>query len=143
MTTFTIVLERVGIDAPNPAIADIEVPVLTGLQRQGDVAVIPRAALGDAELAAYDQVPASGVPVVVGEATGNTHILMPDHGSTVFYRATPGRDGDVTLGVVHVPTGSTAWLIHTDEHGVNGIGAGTFRVHGKREQRDEIERVAD
>jgi hypothetical protein len=45
--------------------------------------------------------------------------------------------------VLDVPEGAVAYLIHTDEHGANGIGPGTYRLTGKREQADEIRRVAD
>jgi hypothetical protein len=45
--------------------------------------------------------------------------------------------------VLDVAKGATAYLIHTDEHGANGIGPGTYRLTGKREQADEIRRVAD
>ena len=83
-------------------------------------------------------VPVEGVRVVRGEATGNAHILHAD-GPAMW---APSSDG-LRLGVLHVPAGSVAWLIHTDEHGANGIAAGTYVVTGKREQADEIRRVAD
>lgn len=68
-----------------------------------------------------------------GRFTGQAFCSVPD---------TP-RAGDVGLGTLHVPDGAVAWLIHTDEHGVNGIGPGTYRLHGKIEQAEEIRRVAD
>jgi hypothetical protein len=144
MSTFATILDRAGITTPDQALADIDVPILTGPQRQGDVLVAPRPPLGAAELATMTPVPAAGAAVVRGEATGNTHLLMPEHGHTILWvPATPTRDMDVTLGVLHVPEGATAWLIHTDEHGVNGIGAGTYTLRGKREQAEEIRRVQD
>ena len=39
--------------------------------------------------------------------------------------------------------GSVAHLIHTDEHGCNAVGPGVYVLHGKREQAEEIRRVAD
>lgn len=143
MNTHADVLERLDITPPDAAIADIEVPVLTGPQRQGDIGIFPRPRLGKAELDRMTPVPVEGVTVVRGEATGNTHILLADVDSTVLWAPHVGLDGDVTLGVLAVDEGSTAFLVHTDEHGVNAIGPGTYVVHGKREQAAEIRRVAD
>lgn len=140
MTTHTIgsVLELHGITVPDETIAEIEVPVLADAQRQGDVLIVPRGRLSAAEREDAHPVPAEGVPVVVGEATGNTHLLHAE-GDVVFAR----RSGGVMLGVVEVADGATGYLIHTDEHGANGIAPGAYALHGKREQADEIRRVAD
>jgi len=141
--TLTAILERANITVPDTTIADLVVPVLTAPQRQGDVGIFPRPAVGAAELDTFQQVPAEGVAVVRGEATGNTHLLMPEPGHPVYWQPASPTAGDVLLGVLHVPAGSVAWLIHTDEHGANGIGAGTHTLRGKREQAEEIRRVAD
>ena len=143
MTTFAAVLARANITVPDELIADITVPVLTGPQRQGDVGVFPRAAASTLELADFERVPAAGVAVVSGETTGgNTHLLQPDTpDSNIMFRRT--AQGGVSLGVLHVPDGAVAWLIHTDEHGANGIGPGCYLLNGKREQADIERRVAD
>jgi hypothetical protein len=141
MPTLTTILARADITPADQAIADIEVPILTGPQRQGDVLIIPRARIGKAEGASLKPVPAEGVAVVRGEATGNTHLLMAD--GPVMWAGFPQSDTAVALGVLDVPEGSVAHLLHTDEHGVNSIGAGTYLLHGKREMADEIRRVAD
>lgn len=138
MPTLTEVLAPFNIAAADEALADIEVPVLVGPQRQGDVFVIPTEPLA----AAGAPVPAQGIAVVRGEATGNTHMLVAADGP-VFFLPAVERVGSLDLGTVTVPEGSTAYLIHTDEHGANGIGAGTYRLHGKREMAEEIRRVAD
>lgn len=145
MNTLTNILARHQITVPDDLIADIEIPILTSPQRQGDVGIFPRPAAGAVELAAMTAVPATGVAVVRGEATGNTHLLSPEPDTVVMWAANTRYDGasDLVLGVLHVPAGAVAWLIHTDEHGANGIGAGTYTLHGKREQADELRRVAD
>lgn len=147
MHTLTTVLARHQITVPDDLIADITIPVLTVPQRQGDVAIFHRPTLGAAERKTLNltTVPATGVAVVRGEGTGNTHILSPEPGTTIGWALNPNYDGtdDLVLGVLDVPEGAVAWLIHTDEHGANGIGAGTYVLRGKREQRDIIERVAD
>lgn len=135
-------LARHNITAADAALADIEVPVLTGPQRQGDILIKPRAPLGNAERATMTTVPRSGVAVVRAEATGNTHLLDAVEG-TVLWQAANTVEGDVLLGVLHVEDGSVANLLHTDEHGCNAIGPGTYTLHGKREMADEIRRVAD
>jgi hypothetical protein len=139
MSTFVEVLGRAGVSVPDETIAEIEVPVLSGPQRQGDVGIFPRGPLSDAERDKAMIVPPEGVPVVRGEATGNTHLLQPAPGSTVWFAR---RESGVLLGVVEV-VGGPAYLIHTDEHGANGLAAGTYVLHGKREQADVIRRVAD
>lgn len=143
-TTFTDVLDRLNITVPDQTIAELTVPVLTGPQRQGDVGIWPTRTLSEAMIASSVLVPAEGIAVVRGEqATGaNSHVLLAD--GPVFWRAAAEwRGGAVELGAVHVPDGSTAWLVHTDEHGVQGIGPGSYRLTGKREQAEEVRRVAD
>lgn len=136
-TTYSEALHRAGVTVPDPLLADIEVPVLTGMQRQGDVLITPCAPTSGGT-----DVPAEGVPVVRGEATGNTHLLMVDRGSGVTWQPTVGGD-PLILGVLCVPDGAVAHLLHTDEHGVNAMGPGSYLLRGKREQADEVRRVAD
>jgi len=114
---------------------EVTIPVLPGLQPQGDIMVIPiHAAVWDAI-----PVPASGVPVVRGENGGNTHLLVAD--GPVTWAPNP-RTGAQTLGEVTVPDGSVAYLLHP-EHGAAGIAPGTYVIRRQREQRDAIELVAD
>lgn len=136
--TYASVLDLHGIAVPDETIAELEVPVLAGPQRQGDILITPRAPLTAAERKQMSVVPAAGVAVVRGEATGNTHLLHAE-GDVRFAR----RDSGVLLGVLEVGTGAVAYLLHTDEHGCNAVAPGTYALHGKREQADEIRRVAD
>lgn len=136
--TLTQILVRHDIAVADDLLADVEVPVLTDLQRQGDVLIVPRGVLTKGERSRAQPVPREGIAVVVGEATGNTHMLDGD-GPVLFER----RNAGLVLGVVEVPEGSVAYLIHTDEHGANAMGPGTYELHGKREMAEEIRRVAD
>lgn len=136
-TTFAELLGAYDITIPDETLAELEVPVLSGPQRQGDVGIFPCEPLTAGERELAQPVPPKGVQVVVGEATGNTHLL---HGDVLWL---PKNTGGVLLGIVEVPEGATGYLIHTDEHGANGLAPGTYRVHGKREQADEIRRVQD
>jgi hypothetical protein len=77
--------------------ADADVPVSRGMQRQGDVLVLPLQD-GTERLATPQEaaaIPAEGVMVVRGEAGGNGHLLVGD-GS--WSPSETGQD----LGVVHV-----------------------------------------
>lgn len=137
MQTLTEILTRHDIAVADELLADLVVPVLDGVQRQGDVLIVPRAPLSAAERKDCVPVPREGIAVVVGEATGNTHML--DGVGVLFGRRTAG----LVMGVVEVPEGTVGYLIHTDEHGANAMAPGTYALHGKREQAEEIRRVAD
>lgn len=136
--TYADALAKVGVSVPEHLIADAEVPVLTGPQAQGDLLIIPTTIPAGVNL---ESVPAQGVQVVFGEATGNSHFLHQgfDSPGVTFART----NQDLQLVVVHVPEGQSAQLIHTDEHGANGIGPGDYAIHQKREMREEITRVID
>ena len=135
--TYADALTKVGVTVPAHLVADAEIPVFTAPQGQGDLMVVPIPST-DAVLV---PVPDEGVQVVFGEATGNSHHLQRgfDSPGVTYARV----DDGMRLAVVSVPVGQTAQLVHTDEHGVNGIGAGLYAIHGKREQADQIRRVQD
>ena len=111
--------------------ADAEVPVLTGPQAQGDLMVIPIPAPSAAD---WRLVPAGGIQVIRGEATGNTHWLHRGIDSTGVQWAHRSPGDGVRIGRLLVPPGQSALLIHTAEHGANGIGPGTYAIHRKRVQ---------
>lgn len=132
--TYGQALAMVGVTVPDHLAADAEVPILTGVQAQGDLLVHPVDPVGDR---AWLPVPDQGLRVVHGEATGNTHWLHRGFGSPDVAWAA-GRDDEPgpehgALGHLRVPPGQSALLIHTDEHGANGIGPGTYAIRRKRE----------
>jgi hypothetical protein len=130
MHTYRTALALVGLDVPEHLIADAEVPILTGPQAQGDLMVIP---VDDAPASLpWRVLRAAGLPIVEGEATANTHWLHPGFDSPGVRWASTA--GGITLGWLDVPDGQSAQLIHTDEHGANGIGPGYYRINRKREQ---------
>jgi len=144
--TYGEALALSGISIPEHLEAEAEVPVLTGPQAQGDLIIVPLAAAYPAgeRAPAWPRgaiVPMDGVQVVHGEATGNTHWLHAGFNSpgVTWHRA----DADLVVGVVTVPAGQTAMLVHTDEHGANGIGEGRYEIRQKREQADEVRYVED
>lgn len=138
MHTYESALTLIGVTVPDHLIADAEVPILTGPQCQGDLMVYPVTNTKGAEFTA---VPKGGVQVVHGEATGNTHWLHQGFDSPGVQWARVDRG--LLIGYVIVPEGQTAQLIHSDEHGANGIGPGMYAINGKQEQADIIRRVQD
>jgi hypothetical protein len=138
MHTYATALARSGVSVPDHLVADAVVPVLTGPQAQGDLMVVPVASPpGGLD---WQTVPDAGVQVIHGEATGNTHWLHRGLGSPSV-RWTFDQAG-VRLGFLDVAPGNTAMLIHTDEHGANGIGPGTYAIHRKRAQDVTLSRPA-
>ncbi len=135
MITLQQAEKATGVDVLQHLEREAEVPVLCGLQRQGDVLVLPRR-MGAGK---GDPIPAEGIPVVRGEAGGNTHALVRYEGAA-FWRSIESRTAD--LGELTVPEGSVVMLAHP-EHGFLGIGPGAYMIRRQREQADEIRIVAD
>jgi hypothetical protein len=127
--TYASALALSGITVPAHLEADAEVPILCGAQGQGDLLVVP---VDPPRGVRWLPVPVGGVQVIRGEATGNTHWLHMGFDSPGV-RYAPDAEG-VRVGYLRVPEGASALLIHTDEHGANGIGPGTYAVHRKRAQ---------
>lgn len=116
-------------------VEDIDIPILAGLQRQGDVMVIP------ADVAATTAVPATGTAVVRGENGGNTHAIYAADGP-VFCDVKAGSATDLRVALLSVPDGSTAYLGHP-EHGFMGVAPGTYEIRRQREMAEELRMVAD
>lgn len=137
MHTLSALIDRHGIAVDDHLDRQVTVPILTGLQRQGDVIVIPAADAAPATT----PVPSSGVAVVRGEAGGNTHTILAD-GPGICCDTRQATARDLTLATLTVPEGSTAYLAHP-EHAYTGIGPGTYSLRRQREQADELRMVAD
>lgn len=123
---------RQYVEIPEHLVAGAEIPVHTGLQIQGDVAIIPVRSSAKKGVA----IPADGIPVVRGENGGNTHLLVGD--GTWAPVETRGLD----LGVLTVLKDKVAYLLHP-EHGGNAMGPGCYLFRRQREMADEIRMVAD
>lgn len=117
------------------ALEDVEIPVLSGMQRQGDVMVVP------ADVTAAAVVGSGGTPVVRGESGGNTHAVFAADGP-VFCDVQAGSVTDLRVAVLSVPEGSTAYLAHP-EHGFMGIAPGSYEIRRQREMAEELRMVAD
>ena len=139
MITIEQAIERFGVEIDDHLDRQAQIPVLAGLQSQGDTITVP-AVMVPGLTAATTPVPAAGYPVVRGEAGANTHLLMAD--GKVFYDAAPTSSTDLRLGTLTVADRATAFLIHP-EHGAAGIAPGTYEIRRQREQADEVRVVAD
>lgn len=144
MKTLADLIDRHGVDVLEHLDRDASVPVHSGVQLQGDVAVIPAALLrGRPDISRAKPVPAAGVPVVRGENGGNTHLLIADGPGITWSPAPERRDPTaLDLGVLTIPAGSTAYLAHP-EHAYTGIAPGQYVIHRQREQAEQVRLVAD
>lgn len=135
MSTLAEAIDRFDVDVHSHLDRTFEIPVLPGLQRQGDVIVVPTK-----RAIATTNVPASGFPVVRGEAGGNTHLLLA--AGDVRFDQRPVSATNLTLGVLTVGKEAEAFLAHP-EHGYLGIAPGDYEIRRQREQADELRLVAD
>lgn len=134
--SLSTLIDRHNIDVLEHLDRDALVPVVTGLQRQGDVIVVPT----PGGRAASTKVPAKGVPVVRGEAGGNTHAIVAE--GDVFCDVREASASNLMLATLTVAEGATAYLAHP-EHAYSGIGPGTYEIRRQREQADELRLVQD
>lgn len=137
MKTLDTLITEHGVDVLGHLDRDALVPVLAGLQCQGDVAVIPALMTPPATT----PVPKAGAAVVRGESGGNTHLLLAEGEAFWDPSRITGRNS-LTLGTLTVAEGSTAYLAHP-EHAYAGIAPGTYEIRRQREQADEIRLIAD
>ena len=136
------VLSRHGIDMSGLEMPDLEVPILSASQRQGDVLVrkIETRSVPGAEVIGLD-----GVVVVRAEtASANTHTLFALSG-VCRWTPNPAAADPIELveGWLVVEETAEAVLIHTEEHNVVGIGAGTYEIRRQREFDENWQRVFD
>jgi hypothetical protein len=116
------VFATAGIDTTNLEFPELGIPTFTGVQRQGDLILVPTEAR-------HSGVPlGAGVTVVEAESNaGNSHILI---GDGLWQRAV---GNELIEGWLEVPEGGQAFLIHTEEHNALGIGPGSYEIRRQRE----------
>jgi hypothetical protein len=136
MTASTLgqLIDRHGIDVLDHLDRQLEVPVLDGLQFQGDLAVIP---LERKMAGAWRPVPPEGVPVIEAIGSGHEHrLLASEDGTASLLAGFGGQD------IGYLETTEAAYLAHP-EHGYLGIAPGSYVLRRQREQADEERLVAD
>lgn len=130
--TNTEILTRHGYTDLQLEYPELEISVLTGAQRQGDVLIIPAKPREGAAIG-------RGVEVVRSEAGSNTHCL---HGDGTWSES-PDAATALVQGWLTVPDGGECYLIHSQEHNALGIGPGSYEIRRQREFAGEWRRVAD
>jgi len=147
MATLQALAERFDCQDMAVAFPEIDIPVLTGMQRQGDILVVP-SCLPEA-WPTDGPVPMDGGVVITQSAfTDHTHTMYGDGQVWVMnaeMRATSlwCWDAPNTLAWLKVPDGGEAFLMHSDEHGALGIGPGTYRILRQQEFNNEWTDVED
>ncbi|MFC5183086.1 hypothetical protein [Actinomadura harenae] len=133
--TLSDLTRQTGLDVLDHLEMDAAIPVLDGLQAQGDLIVVPLADLADAvtveDRARWRPVPPDGVEVLRGGAGGNPHTLVAEPLSCRWTEDLHDRDG-LALGVLRADR--PVHLMHP-EHGASGIAPGTYAIRRQREGR--------
>ncbi|MEU4742374.1 hypothetical protein AB0G02_18170 [Actinosynnema sp. NPDC023658] len=126
-------LTRTDLDVLDHLERQTAIPVVDGLQAQGDLLVIPLALLGTVHperWARWRPVPPGGVELVRGAAGNNPHTLVADEGAC---RWTPDVRDPLRLGIALVENTATAYLVHP-EHGGSGIAPGRWLIRRQQER---------
>jgi hypothetical protein len=142
-TTLTLadLTDRTGLDVLGHLEREVTIPVIDGLQAQGDLIVVPHADLGEAIILRYEQwreVPRTGIEVLRSAAGGNPHTLVADPGTCHW---TTGVRDPRGLAIGALTASAVAYLIHP-EHGGTGIAPGTYIIRRQRELGDRWDREA-
>ena len=130
---------RTGLDVLDHLEREATIPVIDGLQAQGDLFVIPLAWL-DAPLEHYgpwQPVPADGLEVLRSAAGGNPHTLVADPGTCQWTTSVHDRTG-LALGALNAT--SVVYLLHP-EHGGAGIAPGMYLIRRQREGSYRVGRL--
>jgi hypothetical protein len=128
-------LGRTGLDVLDHLDRQVTVPVIDGLQAQGDLIVAPLDLLGWTPLDWW-QLTAGSRELVRGEAGNNPHTLVADPGTC--WMTTSAGDPE-RLAVAVFRNSAPVWLIHP-EHGATGIAPGAWFVRRQRELGTEFRR---
>jgi hypothetical protein len=123
-----------GLDVFDYLDTEMSIPVVDGLQAQGDLIVVPAVILPmvvpDPD-ARPDAVPQSGIELLRSAAGGNPHSLVSDDGYCRWTARVRDPRG-LALGILD--TRVVAYLIHP-EHGATGIAPGRY-VIGRQQEFD-------
>nr|BFE38054.1 hypothetical protein GCM10010200_103050 [Actinomadura rugatobispora] len=132
-TTLSDLTRRTGLDVLDHLEREAAVPVVDGLQAQGDLIVIPFAMVEDAvrlpDPKRWRRVPAAGVELLRGAAGGNAHTLVADPGACTWTTDLYDREA-LALGAFRAT--EVVYLLHP-EHGGSGVAPGTYVVRRQRE----------
>lgn len=133
--TLSALTTLTGLDVFDYLDQEISVPVIDGLQAQGDLIVVPFGMLagvvGTGKQTRTETVPLSGIELLRSAAGGNPHSLVADGGTCTWASPVLDRRG-LALGILD--NSVTAYLVHP-EHGATGIAPGRYVIGRQRERR--------
>lgn len=115
-------------------VTDNEIPTFTGLQCQGDMAIVPFGIDPD-DFGKGNAPDAKGSVILAGV---HNHTLFADGPGVKFVDNQPG----LVLAKLLVEEGSTALFLHK-EHTALSVGAGTYQIRQQRELAKEEQLVKD
>nr|WP_202421858.1 hypothetical protein [Gordonia sp. SID5947] len=132
--TLSALTTLTGLDVLDYLDQSVSIPVIDGMQAQGDLIVVPHSLVAD-DVVTFEAtrprpVPLSGVELLRSSAGGNPHTLVADDGECVWLAPISDRSG---LGLGILDTRVTAYLIHP-EHGATGIAPGRYVIRRQRER---------
>ncbi|VVJ15538.1 Uncharacterised protein [Amycolatopsis camponoti] len=120
-------LDKTGLDVLAHLDRQVDVPVIDGLQAQGDLIVIPDDMTGSAYFrAGWRPLPAEGVELVRGGDGNNPHTLV---GRCELTTQVFDPEG-LSVAMLHIEV--PVYLVHP-EHGATGIAPGRWLVRRQRE----------
>jgi len=134
--TLADLTRRTGLDVHDHLELQIALPVLDGLQAQGDLIVIPLSILDDVTVPAaafWRTVPRAGIELLRGAGGGNPHTLVTEP-DTARWTVDVNDIQLLAIGVLH--NAAPAYLIHP-EHGGTGIAPGTWLIRRQRERNTQ------
>lgn len=122
---------RTGVDVLDHLERESAIPVLDGLQAQGDLIVVPFHLLTGVIVPGFgwQEVPPGGIEVIRAASGANPHVLVADPG---ICRWTVRVDDPEGLALGCLDTTGPAYLLHP-EHGGSGIAPGRYLVRRQRE----------
>jgi hypothetical protein len=144
--TLAEVTEATGFEVLEHLEAAAQVPVIAGLQAQGDLFIIPVNGDGIAQAKAFTsgtraEIPAEGIAVIEAVGGGHEHRLFASRPGTAWW--TPLR-GSQDIGILECI--EPVYSLHM-EHGAAGVapaaGENAYLLRRQREQADEERLVAD
>lgn len=139
--TLNDLTSRTGLTVLDHLEMTVTIPIVDGLQAQGDLIVIPwKWVPGVTERSGFRQpVPAHGLELLRGAAGGNPHSLVADPG-TCEWTSYVFDVHRLALGIVHAT--APVYLLHP-EHGATGLAPGQYVIRRQREFDGRARLVAD
>ncbi|MFA1552001.1 hypothetical protein [Actinomadura chokoriensis] len=131
--TLASLSQQTGLTVLDHLEQSVSIPVVDGIQAQGDLLVIPMseisASLSLRPNAVWTDIPSEGVELLRGAAGGNPHTLVADPG-TCRWTIQVGDSTGLAIGVFEAS--APVYLLHP-EHGASGCTPGRYVVRRQRE----------